>query len=181
MRSRFCALFLTAFALAVGVCQAQNSFDPGGTWNLTATVALPNEGGSCQYSGQTDVSHDNGALSGFAELFLDTGDAACPAEMSAELVGQGGFDGPDFFLNGVLLGGDLGEASFAGQLSPNPGGEGAFNVTSGPSEGSTGSWMAEKLLAPVTAIPNLTPAGLTLLLLLVLGSGYWLLERREVS
>lgn len=178
MRTRFLLFSLVVFTLGAGAAQAQG-FSVSGTWNLDATVALPNEGGTCQYSGQANVSNDNGSLSGFAELFLDSGANDCPAEMSADLTGQGGFDGPDFFLSGMLLGGQLGEASFSGQLSPNPGGEGAFSVTSGPFTDSSGNWTAEKQLAAVGVIPNLTPVGLTLFLLLVLATGYFFLERRE--
>ena len=83
-------------------------------------------------------------------------------------------------LSGALMGGPLGEADFSGELTPNPGGSGTFDVTSGPFAGSTGSWTAERLLASIE-IPTLTPLALTVLLLLIVVAGYALLRRRPVA
>lgn len=196
MRTRPLIVTLACLTLAAGVALAQPSFDPNGTWSLDATVNLPDAGGTCEYSGQATLTETSGVLSGSAELFLQTGPGACPAEMSGDLSGEGSFDGPDFFLGGQITG-PLGTTNFSGQLSPeppvvvmgvdapralnpDPGGAGSFQVTTGDFTGSTGTWLAA--LLPVSFFsPKLAPAVLTLLLLLLLGSGYWLLVRRQAD
>lgn len=196
MRMRPLILVLACLTLAAGVALAQPPFDPNGTWSLDATVNLPDAGGTCEYSGQAALTETSGVLSGSAELFLQSGPGACPAEMSGDLSGQGSFDGPDFFLNGQITG-PLGTTDFNGQLSPeppvvmghtevpralnpDPAGVGSFEVTTGDFTGSSGTWLAA--LLPVSFFsPKLAPVILTLLLLLLLGSGYGLLARRQAD
>lgn len=147
--------------------------DLAGQWLLSTDVLLEGETVPCHFEGLARIMQDGTELSGEVTLGLVTGPAACPPEMTAQL--SGGLEiGTEVYLFGQL-GGDLGALNFSGQISPNPGGGGDFNVTQGMYMGLTGTWAAE-LLESVLQIPTLTAVGLTLLTLLLLGAGALLLR-----
>ncbi len=167
--------------------------DVSGTWALQTTAQLSDENEPCLFSGTARVVQVGSRINGPAQLFLDSGPAACPAEMMAQLTGTVGPQG----LSGTLNGGDLfGVASFQGQVNaggvslqgtiefqrragagPAPGGgaTGGFSVTSGPFSGGMGTWDAQ--LTEVMGIPVLTAAGVAFLTALILLSTIWLLRR----
>lgn len=193
-------LLLAAWTLGFAA-QAQTPTGFGGTWNMTVTFELPNEGGTCVYEGTAVLTQDGSAISGPTTLTVVSGPFECPAEMMADLVGtiEPAVDLINlFYVSGTLFGGKLGEASFTGSISPNlgaqaktavePGGRGAITVStggqgttsvpSGPFAGATGSWSAALAAAPAAlAIPTATPIGLTLFVLLLIGAGTWVLGR----
>jgi len=166
-------LLLVAAVLLFGVGNALALSDLTGNWSLQTTVQLPDEGGTCEYSGQASITQAGGAISGFADLLLVSGPGPCPAEMSANLSGVLAGSIP-YVVNGTLSG-PLGETAFTGSLTPNPGGGGTFDVRQGGFAGSAGTWSAQLLRA---AIPSLAPISLTILTLLLLASGTWILSRQ---
>jgi hypothetical protein len=173
MRRRL--LLFVAAALLFGAGTALAQTDLTGTWRLQSSVQLPDDGGTCAYSGQTSITQSGATVSGFAELFLVSGPEACPAEMSADLSGNLETGEGPTFVDGTLTG-PLGQTQFTGELSPNPGGGGTFDVRQGAFVGSAGTWAAQLLGA---TIPSLTPVGLTLFTLLLLASGTWFLSRQS--
>lgn len=178
---RFSSAVSLAVSIALGVlcvaspAPAQTVPIPNlaGQWLLSADVVLEGETVPCHFEGLANVMQDGTLLTGNVTLGLITGPAACPPEMSAQL--NGGIEaGNQIFLFGQL-GGDLGTLDFSGQISPNPGGGGDFNVRQGPFAGAMGVWAAQ-LIESVLQIPTLTAVGLTLLTLLLLGVGTLLLR-----
>lgn len=170
------AAVLSFAAATPAALQAQ--IDLTGTWMLELTVLLDGEGEPCRYSGTVVASQDEASWTGPAELVLVSGPAECPAEMIGDLTGSLNEDGGVIFITGFVDGGDpSGVATFDGTISPNPGGTGTMIVTQGPFVETEGEWIAI-LQQSVLEIPGLTPVGLTLLTLLLLAGGAWLLARR---
>lgn len=198
------ALIVPAVALllaAVAAPAALNAqiLDLTGTWNLELEANLPGEeppppelaagsaalaprggvpGPDCVYSGTVVASQSGADWTGPAELTLVSGEAGCPAEMIGDLTGTLSEDGGTIFITGFIDGGDPGgNATFSGTISPNPGGSGTMTVNQGPFDGAAGSWAAV-LQQSALEIPELTPAGLAALTLLLLAGGAWLLGRQ---
>lgn len=185
------ALLLAVFAPPA----AAQQLDLTGTWALQITVelepvqvaneqdgvSLKQNGEACDYAGTVQATQDNSAWSGPAVLGLVSGPEECPSEMLGQMTGFVEQDGEIFFIDGSIDGDDpTGVASFSGTISPNPGGAGVFAVTQGPFEGADGTWLAQLQALSVLEIPVLTPVGLTLLALFVLGAGALVL-RHSVS
>lgn len=176
--------FLATLLLFAGfaVAHAQTPGDISGEWQIESSISLPEvargAAADCFYSGSASLQDDDGALSGFAQLFLDSGSSECPAEMSADLVGSGSLDGDTFFFGAQLQGG-LGVAELSGEIGPNLAGLGQTNVVQGPFAGASASWNIIRGSAAPIAVDDLTPVGLTLLLLLMLVFGYRLMQRHE--
>lgn len=192
---------LIAAAVAVGAPAALDAqiLDLTGTWNLEVEAHLPQEdppppelagasakpapkGGvaapDCVYSGSVAASQTGSQWTGPAELTLVSGEAECPAEMIGDLTGTLSEEGETIFIDGFIDGGNPGgNATFSGTISPNPGGSGTMVVDEGTFAGSSGDWSAV-LLQSVLEIPELTPAGLAVLTLLLLAAGAWLLGRQ---
>jgi hypothetical protein len=78
---------------------------------------------------------------------------------------------------GIMSGGQLGTASFAGALTLEPGGGGTMVVTEGPFQGATGTWSAQLGGVPVVAIPTLGAVGVIGLSLLLSSVGVFVLRR----
>lgn len=181
--------------------------DFSGTWSLTLEATLPGqqptagqaaEAGpglqergvlveDCIYSGTVNLSQDGNTVSGPVVLGLVSGPDACPGEMTGNLTGTltGGDQVGTFQIDGTISRTDDpqdpdGQATFTGTLSPNPGGSGTMNVSSGTFSGSRGSWMAQ-LQESVLEVPELTPVGMTVLTLLLLAAGAWVLSRQTAA
>lgn len=189
-RAIIVAAALLALALAASA-EAQVAVDFSGTWRLSveatepapaAAVApslAPKQGGTCVYSGNVMLTQSGAMVSGPVQLFLVSGPASCPAEMSGNLTGtlSAGDVMGTFLINGMIDGVDpAGVTSFSGTLSPNPGGTGDLAVTQGMFAGTGGTWMAV-LQRSVLQIPGLGPVGLALLTVLLLAAGAWILAR----
>jgi hypothetical protein len=173
--------------------------DLTGTWNLELEANLPGEvppppelaagsatlapkggvpGPDCFYSGTVVASQDGDDWTGPAELTLVSGEAGCPAEMIGDLTGTLSEVGGTIFIDGFIDGGNpAGNATFSGTISPNPGGSGTMTVNQGSFDGTGGIWAAV-LQQSALEIPELTPAGLAVLTLLLLAAGAWLLGRQ---
>jgi len=152
--------------------------DYSGRWDMSTTADLPNDGGTCVFEGLATVMQNGTDLTGTVLLTLVDGPAACPMEMMADLMGQVGTSG--CVELGVLLGGQLGQASFLG--CPGDAMDslmGSFDVSEGPFLGAMGGWGA--VLAPqsVIEIPALSVFGLAALAVLLLVTGALLLRRRH--
>jgi len=175
-----CAVLLASVLFAVlltpAPVAAQGVPSYAGHWLVDATFQIPDVG-TCVYKGTADVMQDGTTLSGMVVLTLVSGPGPCPAEMMASLDGTAGVAGVEL---GLLLGGDLGQASFSGDRDPKSGAlMGDAMVEGGPFTGTDGTWMA--VLAPlVLAIPTLTALGLAALVTLLLAAGAWMLRRRLV-
>lgn len=185
MGTRRNLIFLSAVALLATAPAASGQGEPNpdisGTWNLQTTVLLEGEEQPCVYVGTVEASQVDSVWQGPAELGLVTGPAACPAEMIGDLTGELSTEGGVTTITGFIDGGDpTGNANFSGTLTPNPGGSGTFAVDQGPFEGEEGDWLAQ-LQQSLLEIPGLTPAGLTLLTLLLLAGGAWLLSRQAFT
>lgn len=175
--SAIAALILALALVAPAAVRAQEELE--GTWQLQVQTILSGEETPCLYQGQLPLTQNESDWSGPAELFLVSGPAACPAEMTGELTGNISQDGEDFFIDGFVDGSAPdGAASFTGVLSPNPGGGGTFAVTQGPFQDEEGTWAAE-LLQSVLEIPHLGPLGLVVLTGLLLAGGAWILSRSQ--
>ena len=171
------ALLLALALVAPAAIRAQSELE--GTWELQAETTLSGEETPCLYQGQLPLTQNENDWSGPAELFLLSGPAACPAEMTGDLTGNITQDGNDFFIDGFVDGtAPQGAATFTGVLSANPGGGGTFAVTDGPFQDEEGVWAAE-LLESILEIPHLGPLGLTVLTALLLGAGAWILARSQ--
>ncbi|MGD2113569.1 MAG: hypothetical protein PVG07_00845 [Acidobacteriota bacterium] len=180
------AAILIAVVLVVAPWAAAQtpSTDLTGTYDMQATVELPSMetpaaqtkglAMPCQYEGTADIVDENGDLSGTVDLMLVTGPEGCPADMTGTLNGSGDPGTTDILVMGTI-GGTLGMLTFNGSLTPNPGGGGTFSVTQGGFVGAVGSWAAQRFES-IFEIPTLTAVGLTLLTLLVLGAGYFILR-----
>ncbi len=171
------AAYAVTLLLIVTAASAQTVPDLTGTWELSSQVQLSDVAGPCVFAGQATITQDGTEIFGTANQALVSGPAACPAEMMANLSGYFDVGRQQVVLTGSLSG-DLGATSFSGQISRDQGGGGSFAVTQGPFAGVSGSWAA-RLRQQLEAIPALTPVGLTVLVLLVLGIGALLLRRRQ--
>lgn len=187
---------LTLAVAAPAAVQAQ-ILDLTGTWNLDLTVpavvtpeAASSEAGPvlqpegnevdpdpCVYSGTVVATQDGAQWTGPADLGLVSGPAECPDNMLGDLTGELTEDGGVIFITGFIDGGQLGHAIFDGEISPNPGGSGIMAVDEGPFAGTDGEWSAV-LQQSVLEVPDLTPAGMAVLTLLLLAVGGWLLSRQ---
>lgn len=171
---------IAVFALILVAPVAAQDFS--GNWDLQTETTLDGEETPCVYQGTVPVDAVEGEWSGPAELFLISGPAACPAEMTGDMVGFVNQDGEQFFITGSISGSDpTGNATFDGVISPNPGGSGTFGVDEGPFAGANGIWVAELLAQSVLEIPVLGPFGLAALTALLLISGGWILARSQMS
>ncbi|HSL82320.1 MAG TPA: hypothetical protein VLF66_06055 [Thermoanaerobaculia bacterium] len=187
-------------ALAGPAALQAQILDLTGTWNLELE-AVPNgltpeaaarQGGPvlqpegvviqpCLYSGTVVASQAGSQWTGPAELGLVSGPADCPAEMNGDLTGELSEDGGVIFITGFIDGGNpSGQATFDGTISPNPGGSGTMIVSQGDFQDTEGDWVAV-LQQSVLEIPELTPAGLAVLTLLLLAAGAWLLGRQSAA
>jgi hypothetical protein len=161
-------LGLAAALLLVLPAAAQ---DLSGAWDMETTALLPGAEEPCVFSGACEMQEAESELTGTVELMLISGPEGCPAEMLADL--SGFVDGDE--VGGVLMGGQLGEATFAGERTASFTGD--FTAEDGPYAGSTGSWFAVRPPdLPVTAIPTATGLGLALLVLALLGAGLWVMR-----
>lgn len=124
---------------------AQDTPDLTGTWELDVTIFLPESEEPCVYEGDVSLSDNDGSWIGTPELELVSGPAECPVEMMGDLVGTLAEDAGEFFFHGTITGGQLGEASYNGQVFPDSGPDGDFalEVTSGPFQGASGDCLAE--------------------------------------
>lgn len=158
--------------------------DLSGTYTLTATASLPNDGGTCTYSGTIVVTQNANGVFGTPTLFKQDGPLACPPLMTAELTG--GFEG-DMLVLGLMLG-PLGEAEFSALLGPVDARsrvaeeaqlilDGTWTVTEGPFTGGGGTWAAAPAAFSLT-IPTLSWVGLAALAVLLLLIGAWLVHRK---
>jgi hypothetical protein len=182
------------FALVLGAsAQVQAQVDFSGTWRLdveanepvamgtSAPALAPKQGAPCLYSGTVVLTQVGDQVSGPAELFLISGPASCPAEMSGMLTGtlSAGDVMGSMLISGMIDGADpSGVTTFSGTLSPNPGGSGDFAVTQGDFIGTGGTWLAV-LQQSILEIPGLGPLGLGLLTVLLLAAGAWILARSQ--
>lgn len=177
-RIRVAALILSLATLLIAASSTAQVPDYSGTWSLSTVAELPDDGGTCVFEGTAQVTQDGTELSGTATLMLVDGPAACPPMMMADLSGAVG-EG-DCVTLGLLLGGQLGEATFSGCPGNLPDTlDGQFQVTSGPFAGTGGSWSA--VLGPsVLAIPTLSALGLAALVVVLMLTGAWLMRRRTI-
>lgn len=190
---------LAVLALAVvapAALQAQ-ILDLTGTWTLeveafpsepeiaaesaapaAGPVLQPKQEEPCLYSGTVVASQDGNQWTGPAELSLVSGPAECPAEMIGDLTGTLSEADGVILIDGFIDGADpTGHSTFAGTISPNPGGDGNFAVDEGSFAGTAGTWIAQ-LQHSAEEIPELTPVGLAILTLLLLAAGAWVLSRQ---
>lgn len=178
-RLRVAALLLITLPALLAATPAAAQAPPpeySGTWSLSTTAELPDDGGTCIFEGTAQVTQDGTDLGGTANLSLINGPPDCPPAMMADLDGEVGDDG--CIELGLLLGGNFGEASFTG--CPGEAVDtlvGSFQVTSGPFEGGGGTWTAV-MGASVLAIPTLSALGLAALVVLLMLSGAWIARRR---
>ncbi len=152
--------------------------DLSGTWRLNSSSYLAGEENPCVFSGQAVLTQDGTQISGTAQQSLASGPTGCPAEMSASLSGFFDVGQQQVVLTGTLEGGNLGMASFNGELSRTAGGNGTVLVNEGPFAGTHGTWTAW-LAGTGPGIPALTPIGLTVLALLLLAGGGLMLRRLQ--
>lgn len=178
MRFSFAALAVVLAAALATPAAAQ--IDLTGTWNLEVTTTLEGEETPCVYQGTVQATQDGEVWTGPATLGLVSGPTQCPGEMLGDLTGFVTQGETQATITGTIDGGQLGLADFSGTISPNPGGDGTMSVSEGPFAGSSGTWLAE-LQQSVLEIPNLTPLGLGLLTLLLLGAGGWVLSRQPAG
>ena len=174
--ARLALCFGLALALpAVG----QAPPDYGGTWSLETVAQLPNDGGTCIFTGAVTLEQDGNDLTGDVFVILVDGPAACPPTMMATL--GGAVDPMGCVSLGTLIG-PLGQVTFAGCPGDAPGTlNGTWQVESGPFQGGDGTWSAVLQQGSVLEVPSLTEVGLTALALLLLVSGLWMLRRRSAS
>jgi hypothetical protein len=172
-RNLFLCVFLFAILLVAGApaLEAQDD-DLSGSWLMDMSADVPEAVEPCIYSGDCEMSQDGNQLTGTVDLMLVSGPEDCPAEMTAALGGN--VDGDD--VSGTLSGAD-GEADFTGSRANSF--VGTFQATEGAFAGSDGEWVAVRPLVHVTEIPTLAGAGLTLLVLALLGAGGWVLRSRR--
>jgi hypothetical protein len=200
---RICTRFVTAASLVLlpaGALRAQG-LDVTGSWSIQMqTLSTASQGhapvSGCGFQGTTNVNQTGSQFTGGIDVNQASGPGSCPSAMSATVSGT--VAGSQVSMGAVMGSASLGQATFTGTITPaapvhpgsastpaapvNPGSTitGTFSVTSGPFNGTGGTWSATKLAA-VAAVPALGARGLTLLALLLLGSALWLLWRRSAS
>jgi hypothetical protein len=175
-RPTILATALLVLALAVASPTAAQVPDYSGTWQLDSFAELPNDGGTCTFTGRVTLEQMGDTLSGDAFQTLVDGPMLCPPTMMAALGGQ--VDPEGCVVLGALLG-PLGEVTFVGC----PGDmmdtlEGDWTAESGPFAGAAGGWSAARLPPSVLEVPSLSTVGLVALGLLLLTSALWMLRRR---
>ncbi len=176
-RKLLASLFmLPAFVLGLSALGLIPNISVAGDWQIEATFEVPDVG-TCDYSGTAQVTQDGTAFSGVAQLFLNDGGEICPAEMSADLTGTVVGDSLEM---GVLMGGELGTATFTASLLKAAGPlQGTTMVNTGLFTGATSLWVATPAPAVLT-IPVLGPWGTATLVGLLFLSGVFLLMRQRL-
>jgi len=170
-------LMLPAFFFGLSALGLIPNISVAGDWQIEATFEVPDVG-TCDYSGTAQVTQDGTVFSGVAHLFLNDGGEICPVEMSADLTGT--VVGESLEM-GVLMGGELGTATFTASLLKAAGPlQGAAMVTTGQFAGATSMWMASPAAA-VLAIPVLGPWGTAMLVGLLFLGGLLVLMRQRLS
>lgn len=194
-------VFLVAvLLLALPATVLAQGADLSGTWELFTGVSLAPVDGvttapsadtgtvpifDCNFQGTANIFQDGTEIFGTSDLILVEGSPSCPAEMSADVTGI--VNGTQVEM-GLLMGGNVGEATFSGSVglpalrtkAAVPADEtvsGRFSATSGPFTGAGGQWSAIRVQAGVIAIPTLGGGALTLLVALLLGAGIIVLRR----
>ena len=193
-------LVLMGSVVTSSVCA---NVDYSGTWNLTTQTQLPDPDTQTQLSDSNDpcifdgtalITQDGTVLTGTASLTRTSGPGACPSDLTAEVTGS---VLKNNVVLGLLLGGQLGEATFTSPAAPNmmqsANGDtgkvkadgmslaGGFEVTKGDFMGQTGSWGA-MMVAKMDDFPIPTLAfygGLTLVLLLLVMGGFRIRRRHH--
>lgn len=172
---------LSLLFLALPATAGLPPMDVAGLWDLHAETAVPPTEGDgvppiCEFEGTAQISQDGTSISGSAALALIDGPVDCPMELSAAVSGD--VDG-DTIQMGLLMGGNLGTASFSGSPGDFPDTlAGPMDVSSGPFVGVSGFWDATRG-APGLDIPTLGTVGLILLVGLLLAAATVLLRRRQ--
>lgn len=178
-------MIVAVFGMATNLWGQTAPADLSGDWVLTATAQLGavdlkgvTPTGTCTFEGSAHVIQDGSGIGGDAMLDLVDGDPACPMQMDGSLTGE---VSGDQIQMGMMMSQQLGTADFSGGTPQNltkagPLG-GRFSVTSGSFAGTTGNWAAVQIV-PGIEVPTLSAAGLTLLVLLILAMGAWVLRRR---
>ena len=178
------AVLLVLFSPAVAM--AGTDIDVAGIWDLQAETPVPNQGAQgegevppiCLFEGTAQVSQDGTSLTGNAALALADGPVECPMELSASFTGN--VSGSSIQM-GMLMGGNLGTASFTGGQGDFPDTlQGSMNVDSGPFNGITGFWTGARRQS-VLDIPTLGGAGLVLLILALLAAATFVLRRHRIA
>jgi hypothetical protein len=179
------ALFPIALSLLFFALPATAGLPPAdvaGIWDLHAETGVPNPDGGgvppiCEFEGTAQISQDGSTISGSAALALIDGPADCPMELSATVAGNVAGDTVEM---GLLMGGNLGTASFSGSPGDFPDTlQGPVDVDSGPFAGVAGFWDATRGAAPGLDIPTLGTVGLAVLVGLLLAAATMLLRRRQ--
>ncbi len=203
MKRSLTSLLIVALGVAAAPAVVAQSPTPdiGGTWQITATVYLPDAMDPCVYQGNVPLAQDGSTWYGPADLLLLSGPGGCPGELAGDLTGMLSASEVVGVTNiaGTINGADpTGGATFIGSIAngalptmartPGPPaaerstlatkefqGTGAVAVNQGGFNGASGTWSAFRLQFALD-IPGLTPVGLTLLVLLLLGAGAFVLR-----
>ncbi len=151
--------------------------DVSGVWKIETNADLPENGGTCVFSGKATIQQAGSSISGYPILKLVSGPVSCPPFLTAQLTGT---VDEKACVDGMLSSGPLGTSYFS--CCPGEGGgcNGEFGTETGPYAGSGGTFAA-LMLPSVLEIPTLTAGGLAALAILVLALGGWLLRRRGVA
>jgi hypothetical protein len=209
MNRSLTSLLIVAAVLGLAVAPAVVAQIPlpdiGGTWQITATVYIPDIVDPCVYQGNVPLTEDGGTFSGPADLLLLSGPDSCPGELTGTLTGMLSASTTSVVpeIRGTISGSDpSGEAIFGGNfgvgpvaMSTSPGARpterdrlatkslqagGGLSVTQGDFAGASGGWSAARLAFALN-IPGLTPVGLTLMVVLLLGAGAFVLRGQHGS
>ncbi len=171
--TRHSTLALAVLVLGLSLPATAQVPDISGRWTIESTGELPMAGGTCHFSGQITIHQSGSSLTGNSFQELLSGPAGCAPNLNGMMTGMVDAKG---CVDGQIMSA-LGTGSFSGC----PGNAmdslvGDFSNETGPFAGGSGTWMAAK--APALEIPTLSAIGLTLLTLLTLAVGGWLLLRR---
>ncbi|MDY7092653.1 MAG: IPTL-CTERM sorting domain-containing protein [Acidobacteriota bacterium] len=181
MRRALFPIALSLLFLALPATAGEPTIDVAGLWNLHAETAVPSPEGDgvppiCEFEGTAQISQDGTSISGSAALGLIDGPVDCPMELAATVTGD---VVGDTVQMGLLMGGNLGTASFSGSEGDFPDTlVGNMDVSSGPFAGISGFWDATRGAAGLD-IPTLGTVGLVLLVGLLLAAATVLLRRRQ--
>jgi len=186
--------FLAVLLVLCAAAAPAQPLDLQGNWQLTVnstvfpagagTADLPDKGvavDACTHQGTATLTQDGTDFSGSATLMLiDGSPMQCPEEMMATI--SGSEVGGD--ISGTLTSAEFGTADFDGSSLVKVRGDkatgtlaGTYLTTGGGPLNGNGTWVAVAR-ATVLDIPTLGPFGLTLLALIVLTAGAFLLRRR---
>lgn len=178
-RSQVLVIAVVCLTLALASPAAAQPPDYSGTWQIDSVAELPDDGGTCTFTGRVTLSQQGDALSGDAIQTLVEGSQVCPPSMMAALSGEVDPDG--CVTLGTLMG-PLGEVAFFGCPGDAPGTlSGDWQAESGPFSGAAGTWLAVRLADSVLEVPSLSTVGLVALGLLLLTSAFWMLRRRTAG